>query len=163
MHPVSPRHSPWPNFASATRTLNPREQVETIREIPRGMEPAAPLPTLAVGRQGAPRSSRELSTCGCGQLAWTGTLPVTSLVKVDGRFGEMLILSLNWPGRQCPITLEFPGISSDGSQPGKMSRHNFPMVQGVLRQPWSLARALVPTPRNFRPRAARGSEPTVHV
>jgi hypothetical protein len=40
----------------------------------------------------------------------------------------MFILSLNWLGRQCPTTRWLSGIPSDGLQPGKMSRHHFPIA-----------------------------------
>ena len=40
----------------------------------------------------------------------------------------MFILSLNWLGSQCPTTRWLSGIPSDGLQPGKMSRHHFPIA-----------------------------------
>jgi hypothetical protein len=45
----------------------------------------------------------------------------------------MFILSLNWLGRQCPTTRCLSGIPSDGLQPGKMSKHHFPI--GATRPP----------------------------
>ncbi len=45
----------------------------------------------------------------------------------------MPILSLNWLGRQCPTTRWLSGITSDGVQPGKMSRYDFPI--GARRPP----------------------------
>jgi hypothetical protein len=54
----------------------------------------------------------------------------------------MLILSLNWPGRQCLITFELPGIALEGLQPGKTSRHRFPT--GARRPPPSNNRWLSP-------------------
>ena len=68
------------------------------------------------------------------QLAWRSKISThNSLLKVDGGFGEMFILSLNWLGRQCPTTRRLSGIPSDGLQPGRMSRHHFPI--GARRPP----------------------------
>ena len=39
----------------------------------------------------------------------------------------MLVLSLDWPGRQYPITLDLPGISLEDFQSEQMSRHLFPI------------------------------------
>ena len=61
------------------------------------------------------------------------TIRTTNLLKVDGDPGEMLILSLNWLGRQYLITFKLPGIPVEGLQPGKMSRHRFPV--SVARRP----------------------------
>jgi signal transduction histidine kinase len=98
-----------------------------------GMDPAAALPTLAVGR--GTHQQRHERCQHAIVVSWLGGLQSGSqvLLKVDGGPGEMLILSLNWLGCRCPTTLEFPEVPPEGSQPGKMSTHVFPI--GARRHP----------------------------
>jgi signal transduction histidine kinase/ABC-type uncharacterized transport system substrate-binding protein len=120
-------------FGSSCWYFYPGEQVGTIREIPR----YGARGTIADARGWSPERTlfvTESVSFQLRQLAWRSKIQThKSLLKVDGGLGEMFILSLNWPGRQCPTTRWLSVIPSDGLQPGKMSRYHFP--DGAKRPP----------------------------